>query len=201
MKLFTLTWLPSFCQKTAGWGFPFVSHGKVAVRPWATIWSLGRMTNWGAARVKGKKTLAVSRLVVHSEAKHQGWRLLGLGDFKQKKQAIYHMVKSKWECCTELPCSFISVFCSLMALNRGENTNDYHFHGNQVGHSSRWGWGWMNDSHIGIHTRQRLGHNGIKIGDNTHAPETSNTTNRYRHTGLIMSDFPCVRFCLHHIAS
>lgn len=49
-----LTWLPSRCQKTVGWGFPLVSHGKVAVRPWATIWSRGRTTNWGASAVKGK---------------------------------------------------------------------------------------------------------------------------------------------------
>ena len=28
-----LTWLPSFCQKTAGCGFPLVSQGNVTVRP------------------------------------------------------------------------------------------------------------------------------------------------------------------------
>lgn len=32
-----------------------VSQGKVAVRPWATIWSRGLMINWGAAGVKGQK--------------------------------------------------------------------------------------------------------------------------------------------------
>lgn len=45
-----LTWLPSFCQKTAGCGFPLVSQGNVTVRPWATIWSLGLTTNCGGAR-------------------------------------------------------------------------------------------------------------------------------------------------------
>lgn len=47
-----LTWLPSFCQKTAGCGFPLVSHGKVAVRPCATIWSRGLITNWGGAGLR-----------------------------------------------------------------------------------------------------------------------------------------------------
>lgn len=46
-----LTWLPSFCQNTAGCGFPFVSQGNVTVRPWATIWSLGLTTNCGGARI------------------------------------------------------------------------------------------------------------------------------------------------------
>lgn len=50
-----------------------------------------------------------------------------------------------------------------------KNTDNYHCHGNQVGHSSRWGWGWMNDSHIGIRTGKRLGHNGTYIWDNTKA--------------------------------
>lgn len=49
-----LTWLPSFCQKTAGCGFPFVSHGKLAVRPCATIWSRGLITNCGAAESRTK---------------------------------------------------------------------------------------------------------------------------------------------------
>lgn len=49
-----LTWLPSRCQKTVGWGLPLVSQGNVAVRPCATIWSRGRTTNWGASEVKGK---------------------------------------------------------------------------------------------------------------------------------------------------
>lgn len=46
-----LTLLPSRCQKTVGWGFPLVSQGNVAVCPWATIWSRGRTTNWGASEV------------------------------------------------------------------------------------------------------------------------------------------------------
>lgn len=50
---YILTWLPSRCQKTVGWGLPLVSQGKVAVRPCATIWSRGRTTNWGASEVKG----------------------------------------------------------------------------------------------------------------------------------------------------
>ena len=28
-----LTWLPSLCQKTVGWGFPLVSQGKEAEWP------------------------------------------------------------------------------------------------------------------------------------------------------------------------
>lgn len=54
VKISILTWLPSCCQKTVGWGLPLVSQGKVAVRPWATIWSRGRTTNWGASEVKGE---------------------------------------------------------------------------------------------------------------------------------------------------
>lgn len=52
-----LTWLPSRCQKTVGWGFPLVSQGNVAVRPCETIWSRGRTTNWGASEVKKLHTL------------------------------------------------------------------------------------------------------------------------------------------------
>lgn len=51
-KIGGLTWLPSRCQKTVGWGFPLVSQGNVAVRPCATIWSRGRTTNWGASGFK-----------------------------------------------------------------------------------------------------------------------------------------------------
>lgn len=38
------TWLPSFCQKTAGGGLPLVPQRKVTVRPGAVIWSRGRTT-------------------------------------------------------------------------------------------------------------------------------------------------------------
>lgn len=55
-----LTWLPSFCQKTAGCGFPLVSQGNVTVRPWATIWSLGLTTNCGGARIWKEKTESTS---------------------------------------------------------------------------------------------------------------------------------------------
>lgn len=41
------TWLPSFCQKTAGGGFPLVPQRKVTVRPGVVIWSRGRTTIWG----------------------------------------------------------------------------------------------------------------------------------------------------------
>lgn len=41
------------------------------------------------------------------------------GGVSSKKQAIYNTVKSKWECRTELPCSFISMVLFLKALNRG----------------------------------------------------------------------------------
>lgn len=53
VNIYILTWLPSLCQKTVGWGLPLVSQGKVAVRPCAIIWSRGRTTNWGASEVKG----------------------------------------------------------------------------------------------------------------------------------------------------
>lgn len=51
-----LTWLPSFCQKTAGGGFPLVPQRKVTVRPGAVIWSRGRTTICGGTatrRVQG----------------------------------------------------------------------------------------------------------------------------------------------------
>lgn len=56
------TWLPSFCQNTAGWGFPLVSHGNVAVRPWATIWSRGRITNCGGAGLQKNKYSMVRKI-------------------------------------------------------------------------------------------------------------------------------------------
>lgn len=177
MRLFALTWLPSFCQKTAGWGFPLVSHGKVAVRPWATIWSLGRMTNWGAA--EGKNT-SVSRPVVYSEAKHQGWRLSGLGNFKQKTNNIHHgQIKMGVPYRASMQ-RYISVSLSNGSEQR-KNTNVYHCHGNQVGHSSRWGWSWMNVSHVGIHARSALVTMAFRSKTtqrHTHALETSKSMNR-----------------------
>lgn len=35
--LLPLTWLPSFCQKMAGGGFPVVLHWKVTLLPWEAI--------------------------------------------------------------------------------------------------------------------------------------------------------------------
>lgn len=42
-----LTWLPSFCQKMAGGGFPVVPHWKVTLLPCVAIWSWGFMAIWG----------------------------------------------------------------------------------------------------------------------------------------------------------
>lgn len=50
------TWLPSFCQKTAGGGFPLVPQRKVTVRPGAVIWSRGRTTIWGGTATQKSTT-------------------------------------------------------------------------------------------------------------------------------------------------
>lgn len=52
-----LTWLPSFCQKTAGGGLPFVPQRKVTVRPGVVIWSRGRTTIWGGTA--GEETVCL----------------------------------------------------------------------------------------------------------------------------------------------
>lgn len=48
---FSLTWLPSLCQKMAGCGLPVASHWKVTVRPNPTTWFLGRTANTGGTEV------------------------------------------------------------------------------------------------------------------------------------------------------
>lgn len=53
------TWLPSFCQKTAGGGLPLVPQRKVTVRPGAVIWSRGRTTIWGGTA--GEDTACLKR--------------------------------------------------------------------------------------------------------------------------------------------
>lgn len=86
----TLTWLPSFCQKTAGCGFPFVSQGNVTVRPWATIWSLGRTTNCGGAIIE-KKRKCVN--INHRQRKiHQGEKtvLCCLFSARERLQSIIY---------------------------------------------------------------------------------------------------------------
>lgn len=50
-----LTWLPSFCQKMAGGGFPVVPHWKVMLVPWVAIWSRGFVAIWGGT-VRGNRT-------------------------------------------------------------------------------------------------------------------------------------------------
>lgn len=56
------TWLPSFCQKTAGGGFPLVPQRKVTVRPGAVIWSRGRTTIWGGTATQ-KSTIDITWIV------------------------------------------------------------------------------------------------------------------------------------------
>lgn len=56
------TWLPSFCQKTAGGGFPLVPQRKVTVRPGAVIWSRGRTTIWGGTATQ-KSTIDMTWIV------------------------------------------------------------------------------------------------------------------------------------------
>lgn len=101
---------------------------------------------------KGKST-SVSRLY------KTGPNIRALG-FQAKTSSISH---SKIKMTVLYRASMQLYICLLLFNDFGQkkNTNDYHCHGNQVGHSSRWGWGWMNDSHIGIHTRKCLGHDGI----------------------------------------
>lgn len=48
------TWLPSFCQNTAGGGFPVVSHWKVTVWPGGTVWLRGRVMSCGGTDIKGE---------------------------------------------------------------------------------------------------------------------------------------------------
>ena len=50
------TWLPSFCQNTAGGGLPLLWHWKVTLWPGVTVWSRGPVTSWGGtAAVRGEK--------------------------------------------------------------------------------------------------------------------------------------------------
>ena len=53
VSMLTLTWLPSLCQKMAGWGFPVASHWKVTVLPTPTTWFLGRTTKAGGTGGQG----------------------------------------------------------------------------------------------------------------------------------------------------
>lgn len=48
------TWLPSFCQNTAGGGFPVVSHWKVTVWPGGTVWLRGQVMSCGGTDIKGE---------------------------------------------------------------------------------------------------------------------------------------------------
>lgn len=107
---------------------------------------LGGWQTGAQLRSKGKNT-SVSRAVAHSETKHQCWRLLRLGGFKQKTSNIPHgQIKMGVRYRASMQ-RYIQLSLSNGSEQR-KNTNDYHCHGNQVGHSSRWGCGWMNDSHV-----------------------------------------------------
>ena len=53
------TWLPSFCQKTAGGGFPLVPQRNVTVRPGAVIWPRGRTTIWGGTDTGEKRKVII----------------------------------------------------------------------------------------------------------------------------------------------
>lgn len=73
------TWLPSFCQKTAGGGLPLLWHWKVTLWPGVTAWSWGPVTSWGGtAAVWGERRACLGAaaapkgapqgpLTVHSE--------------------------------------------------------------------------------------------------------------------------------------
>lgn len=77
--LFSLTWLPSFCQNTAGGGFPFVPQRKVTVRPWAEIWSRGRTTIWGGtAKEKNLWTTATRPELLNFSLNLHGLALFSL---------------------------------------------------------------------------------------------------------------------------
>lgn len=160
------------------------------------------MTNWGAAEEQGKST-SVSRLKVHSGVKHQGWRLSGLGDFKQK-QAVNHMIKSKWKCLTELPCSFTSVFRSLMTLNRGRTpTTTIAIATSLAIHPGEAEAEWMTVTLAFTRgsASVTMAYRSETTQRHTHALETFKTMNRYKHIGLIISDFSYVRVSLHQNAS
>lgn len=168
---------------------------------------LGGWQTGAQLKSKGQKTPV---LVDQWRPTHQDWRLSGLwGDFKQKKTSTITTWPNQNGSAVQSfhAALYISVFRSLNGSEQRKDTNDYHdcrCHGNQVGHSSRWGWGWMNDSHICIHKGEGALVTMAFISEttqrHTHALETSKTMNRYTDTeGLIMSDFPYVRFSLHLI--
>lgn len=84
-----LTWLPSFCQKTAGCGFPFVSQGNVTVRPWATIWSLGLTTNCGGARIwKERKCKCQPSTTMKKISKRKIWSSVGDSELEQGSMSL-----------------------------------------------------------------------------------------------------------------
>lgn len=84
-----LTWLPSLCQKIAGWGFPVASHWKVTVLPTATTWFLGRTTNTGGTT--GQAWGQLANIMTQHRISHnirQGYQTLQLiswsGSFEWK---------------------------------------------------------------------------------------------------------------------
>lgn len=95
-----------------------------------------------------------------------------------------------------------------MALNRGRNTNDYHdyrCHGNQVGHSSRWGWA-LNEwqSHWHSHGEAPWSQWDLDLRQHKGTPMPWKHPKLWTGKdikGLIMSDFPYVRLSLHQNAS
>lgn len=60
--LWFLTWLPSFCQKMAGGGFPVVPHWKVMLLPWVAIWSRGFAVIRGGTGRREEEGLFISSL-------------------------------------------------------------------------------------------------------------------------------------------
>lgn len=82
-----LTWLPSFCQNTAGGGFPLVPQRKVTVRPGAVIWSRGRTTICGGTATRQHRgTISRSQqkciyICVSAETRHQWCRKLSICNY------------------------------------------------------------------------------------------------------------------------
>ena len=129
----------------------------------------------------------------------------GGGGVSSKKQAIYNTVKSKWECRTELPCSFISVVLFLKALNKGRTPITIIAMATRLAiHPGEAEAEWMTvtlafTQGSALVTMALLSETTQR---HTHALETSKTMRRYRRIRVNSClTFSYVRFSMHQNAS
>lgn len=123
------TWLPSFCQKTAGCGFPFVSQGKLAVRPCATIWSRGLITNCGAAESKTKDmnvTPYPQTQKCTPTHTHTLWSLAVSGNVKHPQASTAKVTETELPCISPFPTAFgLLVYLFALTTNSKDSNSNH----------------------------------------------------------------------------